>query len=482
MSGCGDNEKKHFVMRTFSTLGSEIDSKAYSEILSEYSKEHKNVVINDTTTTVSGSYKMELSLASTYRGAGTPDVIYYSAISDMSELSDYFVTVDDIRKDYPNFAKNVSEASLNSVADDNGRRYCIPIRGEWRGIVINAALFRRNALRIPSTWDDIVRAAKNFENSKISLFANTLEDSGILAEYMVRSLGGMKSIRSAFNGSPDSNWDAALDAINQLDELNAFPKMQNGAFDGYVSESDLKHTSKKGSQSPVKLFNSEKAAILLMDNSMCGQIDADIDTEYIALPQIGTISQSESTTASNTYPTNVSSGPVYPEMTANTLPPEIPAQPSPDPEKNKGSSEETKDGKNENGLYVNFAEGFYITKKAYFDKTKREDILDFVESFLKEENIIKLCGAYQAPSLKSLSRKTMDNLTGKSNIYNGVIQSVQKADNFIITTHTRENTFFWERCSLAVSCMSKGILTKREALRMISDNQLSVKEIYAGRS
>ena len=263
LSGCGGNEKKNFVMRTFSTLGSEQDAEAYSSIISEYSKEHKNVVINDTSTTVSGSYKMELSLPSTYRGAGTPDVIYYSAISDMSELSDFFMTVDDIRRDYPDFAKKVSEASLNSVAADSGERYCIPIRGEWRGIVINAALFRRNALRIPSTWEDVVRAAKNFEKSKISLFANTLEDSGTLIEYMVRSLGGLPSVRSAFSGSPDGNWNTVLEAINQLDDLNAFPKMQKGSFDSYISASDLKHTSKKGSPSPVKLFNSGKAAILI---------------------------------------------------------------------------------------------------------------------------------------------------------------------------------------------------------------------------
>ena len=481
LSGCGGNEKKNFVMRTFSTLGSEQDAEAYSSIISEYSKEHKNVVINDTSTTVSGSYKMELSLPSTYRGAGTPDVIYYSAISDMSELSDFFMTVDDIRRDYPDFAKKVSEASLNSVAADSGERYCIPIRGEWRGIVINAALFRRNALRIPSTWEDVVRAAKNFEKSKISLFANTLEDSGTLIEYMVRSLGGLPSVRSAFRGSPDGNWNTVLEAINQLDDLNAFPKMQKGSFDSYISASDLKHTSKKGSSSPVKLFNSGNAAILLMDNSMCEQIDADIDTKYIALPRIGTISQSESTTASHTYPTNASSGPVYPEMTANTLPPDIPP-PSPDPGGSDDSSADADESKMENGLYVSFAEGFYITKKAYYDKTKREDVLAFVECFLKEENIIRLCGNYQAPSLTSLSRENLDKLTGKSNIFNGVIHSVQKADSFLLTTQTRENSIFWERCSLAVACMSKGILSRKEALRMIADHQLSVKEIYAGRS
>ena len=72
VSGCGENKKKNFVMRTFSTLGAEADAASYSEILSEYSKSHKNVVINDTSTTRSGSYKMELSIASTYRGAGTP--------------------------------------------------------------------------------------------------------------------------------------------------------------------------------------------------------------------------------------------------------------------------------------------------------------------------------------------------------------------------------------------------------------------------
>ena len=128
LNGCGGDVKKNFVMRTFSTLGDDSDAPAYSAILSQYSKEHRNVVINDTSTSRSGSYKMELSLASTYRGAGTPDVIYYSAIEDMSELADFFMTVDDIRKDYPKFASNVSEAAINSASASNGGRYCIPVR------------------------------------------------------------------------------------------------------------------------------------------------------------------------------------------------------------------------------------------------------------------------------------------------------------------------------------------------------------------
>jgi ABC-type sugar transport system, periplasmic component len=477
-AGCGDNKKTSFIMRTFSTLGTENDSKAYCSILAAYSKNHRHIVINDTSTTPSGSYKMELSLPSTYRGAGTPDVIYYSAISDMSELSDYFVTVDDIRKDYPDFAKNVSEAALNSVAADNGGRYCIPIRGEWRGIVINAALFRKNALRIPTTWEDILRAAKNFEKSDISLFANSLEESDKLIEYMVRSIGGLHSLRSAMNGTPDTCWDTALEAIEELDELNAFPDMSKGSFDSLVSSSELKHTAADGAGAAIKLFNSGKAAILLMDNTMCGQINADLDSQYIELPRVGTSSFSDATTASNSYPTNVSSGPVYPEMTANTLPPDI--QPSPSPTEPSGPDDagDSKETESDSGLYVSFGEGFYITKKAYFDKMKRDDVLEFIEYFLDEDNLCKLCGEHQAPSLKTISKKALDNLTAKSNIYDGVIKSVQNSEHFITSTHTRENSFFWDRCSLAVSCMSKGILSREAALKLIADPQLTVKELH----
>ena len=500
LSGCGENEKKHFVLRSFSTLGSDDDAQAYSDIIAEYSKAHKNVTINDTSTTRSGSYKMELSLASTYRGAGTPDVIYYSAIGDMSELSDFFMTIDDIRKDYPKFASNVSEAAINSVAASDGKRYCIPVRGEWRGIVINAAMFRRSSLKIPEKWEDIIRAAHHFENNKkISLFANSLDESSSLVEYMVRSLGGMKSIRSAMGGTPDSNWSTALDAIEELDRLNAFPQMPAGSFDSMVSSSDLRHTTTKKQPSAVELFNSEKAAILLLDNTVCGEIDTDIDSKYIALPEVGTVSEqdSQTTTESNSYPSHALSGPVYPPITANTLPTgkttttvRHSPDPSDNPDNSSGHTESTKLSdsssdenrvSSENGLYVTFGEGFYITKKAYYDKVKRDDIIDFVGYFLEEENAIRLCSNFQAPSLRSLSEKVRDKLTDKSNIYNGVIKSVENAESFIVSTQTQENTFFWEHCSLAVSCMSKGILTKKETLRLISDTQTTITDIYNAR-
>ena len=493
LNGCGKQEKKHFVLRSFSTLGSEDDAAAYSAVIAEYSKSHRNVTINDTSTTKAGSYKLELSLASTYRGAATPDVIYYSAIDDMSELRDYFMTVDEIRKDYPKFASNISDAALNSVAASDGSRYCIPVRGEWRGIVINAALFRRSALKIPEKWEDIIRAARHFENNKkVSLFANNLSESSSLIEYMVRSLGGLKSIRSAINGNPDENWGTVLDAVQALDELGAFPKMPKGSFDNMVSPGDLKHTANKKQSSAVELFNSEKAAILLLDNTVCGEIDTDIDSNYIALPQVGSYTETEqefTTSESNTYPTHALSGPVYPPITANTLPTDPPTttttvRHSPDPANttkatDSGSDQETVSS--DNGLYVNFDEGFYITKKAYYDRGKRDDVIAFVECFLKEENATRLCCHFQAPSLRTVSDKVRDRLTGKSNIYNGVIKSVEKADSFVVTTQTQENVFFWEHCALAVSCLSKGILTKNETLRMIADTQTTVNDIYSKR-
>ena len=492
LNGCGGDVKKNFVMRTFSTLGDDSDAPAYSAILSQYSKEHRNVVINDTSTSRSGSYKMELSLASTYRGAGTPDVIYYSAIEDMSELADFFMTVDDIRKDYPKFASNVSEAAINSASASNGGRYCIPVRGQWRGIVVNAALFRRSSLKVPEKWEDIVRAAMHFENNKnVTLFANSLEESGSLVEYMVRGLGGTDSLYSAMKGAPDRNWDTVLEAIQALDEHGAFPDMSKGAFDSLVSASDLKHTSKKKLPSPVELYNSGKAAILLMDNTMCGQIDADIDSSYIALPEVGSFTLPESTTTSesNSYPSHELSGPVYPPFTANTLPSETKTttttvRHSPAPTKAGNSSVSDSDAQepaNENGLYVSFTEGFYITKKAYYDSAKREDVLDFVEFFLKEENAVRLCNSYQTPSLRKLSKDTRDGLTNKSNIYNGVIKAVETARSFVVTTQTQENSFFWEHCSMSVACMSKGILTRKEALGMIADTQLTITDIYAKR-
>ena len=531
-ASCGKKEKTHFVMKTYSTFGEADDLAAYSEIVSEYTKTHKNVVINDTTTTQSNSYKMALSIASTYRGANTPDVVYFSAISDMSELSDFFMTVDEIRADYPKFAKGISEAALDSAAAGDGGRYCIPVRGDWQGIVVNAAMFRRSSLNIPASWEDLIRAARHFQKSDVSLFANSLDKSSALMEYLVRSLGGMKSIQSAINGNPDHCWAQALEAVEQLDELNAFPRLPQEAFDYLVSPSDLKNTSTEQLPSAMELYNTEKAAILLIDNAMCGSINADLDSQYIALPQLGTLTAEESTTAGFSYPTNVVSGPVYPKITANTLPPTqmpdsgsgetsalaaesatetsgtsstdasltestpaAPVETTTAPSESTAltettvpvpvspSDEEEKATVSENGLYVNFAEGFYITKKAYYDTDKREDILDFVEAFLQEENCIKLCGGeYRVPALASISRDSEDKLTDKSNIYNAVINSVQSADSFLVTAQTQENQFFWSHCSMAVAYLSKGMITKEETLRLISDTQITVADIFNARN
>lgn len=503
-SSCGKNGKKHFVMKTYSTFGAEEDLAVYSEIMAEYTKDHKNVVINDTTTDKSNSYKMELSLTSTYKGSHSPDVIYYSAISDMSELGDYFVTVDEIRKDHPNFASSVSEAVLDSVSASDGKRYCIPIRGDWQGIIVNAALFRKSSLTIPKTWDDILKSAYHFKDTDVHLFANSLDDGGALAEYLVRGIGGTDSLNSAINGKPDSAWKKMLDTVLELDSLAAFPPMKTGPFDYLVSPSDLKNTTqdKEEIADAVELYNCGKAAILLIDNSMCGKINTDIDSQYIMLPSINTASDSFDPSVSTTQSTTTTS---YAGTTTTTVRRTLPitsptnrSSGSGTSHKNNTSSTTTASAmtvsatdtttaaadteKSETGLYVNFAEGFYITKKAYYDEDKQEDLLEFIEYFLKEENCVKLCSNYRVPSLAAISKKSADSLTQKSNIYNAVINSVQSAKNFIVTTQTYENSFFWNHCTMALTYMSKGILSRNQAIALISDTQSTVADIYTAKT
>lgn len=506
-SSCSKNDKKNFVMKTYSTFGSAEDLSVYSEIMSAYTKEHKNVVINDTTTDKTNSYKMELSLASTYKGSGSPDVIYYSAMSDMSELSDYFMTIDDIRKDYPDFASGVSESVLDSVSASDGKRYCIPVRGDWQGIIVNAALFRKNGMNIPQTWDDIVKAAYHFKDTDIRLFANSLDDGGALAEYLVRGIGGTDSLRSAINGKPDSAWTHMLDTVLELDSYSAFPPMEEGPFDYLVSASDIRNTTqdKEEIADAVELYNCGKAAILLIDNSMCGKINTDIDSKYIMLPSVNTASENFDPAVNTTQSTTISS---YTGTTTTTVRRTLPITSPTNRSSGSGSGTSQKNnssttasttagtavsetdttaaeadtGKSENGLYVNFGEGFYVTKKAYYDDDKREALLEFIEFFIKEENCVKFCNNYQVPSLAAISPESSDSLTQKSNIYNAVISSVQSASDFIVTTQTYENSFFWNHCTMALTYMSKGLLSRRQAITLISDTQLTVADVYKAKS
>ncbi len=442
-TSCGDSDKTNVNIKICSILGSDEDLSIYSEVIADYTKEHSNVIINGVTTDKSGSYKMELSLASTYQSSDAPDIVYYSYISDMSELSDYFVTIDEIREDYPDFASSVSEAALNSVAADDGGRYCIPIRADWQGIIVNAALFRKNSLTVPESWEDIIDAADFFQDKSIYLFANPLDDSNSLLEYLVRGTGGIDSVYSAINGSADSSWTVALEIINRLDELGAFPSMSEGAFDYLISDSDIKNTSEQDID-PIELYNSGQAAALLIDSSMCGEIDTDIDSVFIELPAVE-MEQIEAVSASDIV-----------------------------------SSSDSDDAQtsSETGLYVDFSEGFYITKKAYYNDDKREELLELIEYILDDDNCIKFCNSYQAPALSSLSDEASDSLTQKSNIYNAVIDSVQSAQTFLLTTQTSENTFFWNHCSVAVSYMSKGLLSVSQTVELISDTQLTVADVY----
>lgn len=237
-------EPSDITLRTSTILGSSGDYAVYSSLVTQYSASHPEITIRDTSVEREDSYKLALTAAQTYTALDSPDVVCFAPGESIENVEEYFVTLEEIRQIYPEFALDTMSAAQDTCG--------ISVRGDWYGSVCSTEL----CASAPQTWAQLVNLAQQYSSQGLTLFAHSASSSGMLLEYLLTTFCGETVDADTFAAREDAAQvlTQALECISQL--------MDAGAF------------APEGSDA-VELFNSGRAAMIFISSRDSSKLTAE---------------------------------------------------------------------------------------------------------------------------------------------------------------------------------------------------------------
>lgn len=368
LGGCDNSGSGDITIKTMSMFGGkDSHGTTYQNIISQFEKDNKGVKIEDNSASSDEIWKSSV-LSSFYSGS-QPDVLYFFNGATAKPLVDngYVVSIADIQKEYPEYAKNISPSVLDP--------YCIPLSGFVEGIFVNKALFTGDLApyleKTNWSWTDFMTVCSKLKDNDITPVALGGENEPhYWIEHLILAMNGKEAYNSIpkaadFDGTTAKGWVDALKLFNTLADAGVF-----GATKG-IQQADSAKT----------LFKTGKAAMYLDGSWFAGQLE-----------------NSDGTKADG----------------VTIEPKNIGLVPFPSISKSMGGQEKVY-------MQSGFTSGFYISKKAWDNEQKRDLVVDFVMKMTSTAAITEFCkaagGAPADPSVDLSATQTplQQSITGLPN-------------------------------------------------------------------
>ncbi len=253
--GCGrkvetyrNGENQEVVLRTVSMSGGATPGAGvYEEIRLEFMAENPNIYIEDEMQTSDEQWK--IGVVTDFSVGDEPDVIQFFTDATANQLveMDKFVTIDEIREVYPEYAADTYDWALAQAANQDGIARAVPTTGFWEGLYVNQELFEQCGLELPSDWDSLLNAVKVFrENDILPVSCALANVPHYWLEHLLLYTAGEKDYLNPGEKVPNS-WVQAVELFQILREAGAFPEDTDNITNEYAQE----------------LFINKKAAMLL---------------------------------------------------------------------------------------------------------------------------------------------------------------------------------------------------------------------------
>jgi raffinose/stachyose/melibiose transport system substrate-binding protein len=299
---------------------------AYASLVADF-EVATGVDVSDSSDSSTEAWKA--SVLTDFTTGNEPDVLFFFNGSEVVSILDKVVSVDTIRAEYPDYAKNIKPSALATMAEADGTTYAVPVKGFYEAIFVNQKMFEDRNLELPTDWNKLTTAIAAFKEEGINPFTISFaEEPHYLIESLILSAGGVAE-HSVDPGADVSkipqSWYDGLNAIKTLADLGAFPQ----------------DAGTRKSETAQEDFYSE-ASPMFIDGSwrVSGVVERNIADHVIVLP----------------FPT-------------------IPG--------GKGDGTE---------IIAGFSSGFYITQKAWNDPEKQKLAVDFVNHMTTNEAVAALLG------------------------------------------------------------------------------------------
>lgn len=250
--------------------GTDPNAEVYQAINEEFMAANPNVTIEDNSQTSDEDWKA--AMAADFSVGNEPDVFQFftDATANTILATDKFVTIDEIRAEYPDYAKDTLDSALDAVTNPDGVQRAVPTTGYWEGLFCNKDLFDQYNLELPTDWDSMVTAIETFKENGIIPIACSLNNvPHYWIEFLMLYAAGEEEYTSIPETAPEG-WVKGLEMFKTLRDMGAFPEDTDTVDDAYTGQ----------------LFKDKKAAMQLDGSWYAGGIPDTENTVVIAFPGV----------------------------------------------------------------------------------------------------------------------------------------------------------------------------------------------------
>lgn len=340
MVGCGssnsgkktsDETSKKSVKLSVTTTyaGEDTNAQNYKDAVAAWESKTGNKV-DDSSATSDETFKSRIT--TDFETGSEPDVLFFFNGVDSNQFVEQgkVVSIDEIRKEYPDYASNMKDDMLGASPVD-GKNYSIPVNGFWEGMFVNKEVLKKAGVDVPTkdtTWDEFLQMCEKIKKAGYTpIAASLLEIPHYWFEYSIYNFDSPtthNTVPAKVDDAAGKAWVSGLEDIKTLYEKGYFPANTLTAKDDET----------------FQLFTNDKAAFLCDGSWKVGGIESAVKD-----PENYTV----------TY---------------------VPG---------KGDRKST-------DIIGGISMGYYITKKAWDDPEKRAAAVDFVEYMTSDEMVSKFAG------------------------------------------------------------------------------------------
>lgn len=256
-------------LRTVSFYGG-TDAKApiYQEFNKKFMSVYPYITIEDDSQVSDQDWKTRI--AADFAVGNEPDVLLFFTDANASDVlaADKFVTIEEIRAEYPDYAKDTLPAALEAAANLDGVQRAVPTTGFWEGLFCNKDLFDKYGLELPTDWDKMLKAIVTFkENGIIPISVSLNNVPNYWIEYLMLVAAGPEGYATVPQSVP-KDWVKGLEMFKILRDLGAFPADTDTIDNDFARE----------------LFTNKQAAMVLEGSWYVDGIPDQDNTVVVAFP------------------------------------------------------------------------------------------------------------------------------------------------------------------------------------------------------
>lgn len=365
---------------TTTFAGEDTNAANYQAAIKEWESKTGNKV-DDSSATSNEEFKSRI--LTDFETGSEPDVLFFFNGVDSNQFVEQgkVVSIDEIRAEYPDYADNMMDERLGASPVD-GKNYSVPVNGYWEGLFVNKEVCKQAGVDVPTadtTWDEFLTMCEKIKKAGFTPIAVSLQE--VPHYWFEFSIFNHQNVdtHATIPTSADDEYGKAW--VSGLEDIkNLYEK-------GYLPDNTLT----AGDAETFQLFTSNKAAFLIDGSWKVGGIEGAVDNidnfTVTCVPAMG---------------------------------------------ERKGTD-----------IIGGISSGYYITKKCWDDKEKREAAVNFVKYMTSDEKVSLFAGT-SVTALKNGAKpdeSKMSSLAKDALTYSTAVTGIAPAVQDSLSEAAREPIF-----------------------------------------